>query len=226
MAATRTNSDKNHFLVGFLWLESTTNARLYRAQQKLEESIAFLGMESQRIPAGKKLVRIGAVLRALRESATGDAFVWCNSDVVLKRNPYDVPDPEKTYGFYRTETPSGVINRGVDMYYIPVRWWDNYLSKDIPDLYIGASYVDWWISRAMEKVGAYENLTGYIDHETHGRSSAATADANAYYQRNFRNYNRWARRNGLEAIPAPPYLIPRLGHVWGLRSLIQKLLSR
>jgi hypothetical protein len=112
------------------------------------------------------------------------------------------------------------------MYYIPVKWWDEYLSKDVPKLYLGASYVDWWISRAMQKVGAYQNLTGYIDHVTHLQSEAAGSDANSYYQKNFRAYNAWAKRNGLAPIPAPPYLLPAIGHVWGLRDALRKIFNR
>jgi hypothetical protein len=86
--------------------------------------------------------------------------------------------------------------------------------------------VDWWISRAMQKVGAYENLTGYIDHVTHPQSDAAGSDANPYYQKNFRAYNAWAKRNGLAPIPAPPYLLPKVGHVWGIRDAWGKLLAK
>ena len=114
---------------------------------------------------------------------------------------------------------------GVDMYYIPLKWWDEYLSKDTPKLYLGASYVDWWISRAMQKVGAYENLVGYIDHETHPQSEAAGSDANPYYQKNFRAYNSWAKRNGLDPIPAPPYLLPGIGHVYGIRDALRKVID-
>jgi hypothetical protein len=69
------------------------------------------------------------------------------------------------------------------MYYIPNEWWDGYLSADIPKLYLGASYVDRWISRAMQKVDSYENLVGYIDHETHPKPMAAGSDAIHYYQK-------------------------------------------
>jgi len=112
------------------------------------------------------------------------------------------------------------------MYYIPARWWDDYLSKDIPELYLGASYVDWWISKAMQKVGAYENLSGYIDHVTHPQSAAAGSDANPYYQKNFRSYNAWAQRNRLEPIPAPRFLVPGLGHVWGARQMAKRLAAK
>ena len=78
----------------------------------------------------------------------------------------------------------------------------------------------------MEKAGAYENMTGYIDHVTHPQSAAAGSDRNPYYQRNFRAFNSWALRHGLEPIPAPPYLIPRIGHVWGVRDALRRWIRK
>lgn len=217
-------ANASNFII-FQWIENPRSARLASAQSFLKDSIRSFGLETLRYPAGADLVLIGDVLLEARRQTKVSAFVWCNSDVVLTRNPFDVPNPEQVYGFHRREIPSGEIRRGVDMYYIPLKWWDEYLSKDIPKLYLGASYVDWWISRAMQKVGAYDNLVGYIDHETHPQSEAAGSDANPYYQKNFRAYNAWAKRNGLDPIPAPPYLLPGIGHVYGIRDALRKVID-
>ena len=212
-------------IVVFQWIKNPRSARLAGAQARLEESISSYGLTPLRYPAGRDLVPIGDVLAEARRRTMGPAFVWCNSDVLLTKNPFEVPDPQQVYGFYRREVPSGEICGGVDMYFIPVKWWDEYLAKDVPKLYLGASYVDWWISRAMQKEGAYENLVGYIDHVTHLQSEAAGSDANPYYQKNFRAYNTWAKRNGLERIPAPPYLLTGVGHVWGIRDALRKIFA-
>jgi hypothetical protein len=212
-------------IVVFQWIKNPRSTRLATAQALLEESICSYGLTPLRYPAGGDLIPIGNVLTEARRQTKGSAFVWCNSDVVLTKNPFVVPNPQQVYGFYRKEVPSGEICGGVDMYYIPVKWWDECLTKDVPKLYLGASYVDRWISRAMQKVGAYENLVGYIDHVTHAQSEAAGSDANPYYQKNFRAYNAWAKRNGLESIPASPYLLPGIGHVWGLRDALRKILA-
>lgn len=209
-------------LVTFVRLESQASARLAKAQEKLVSAIRRYGLVPLPYPAGRKLVLFGDVLKRARSACLGEAFVWCNSDVVLTRSPFDVPDKSKVYGFHRREVPSGEITYGVDMYYIPVKWWDDFLSRDIPELYLGASYVDWWISRAMQGQGAYENLVGYIDHVTHEQSSAAGNDADRYYQSNFRSFNNWAKSHGLEPIPAPPYLISGIGHVWGVRDGLRR----
>lgn len=211
--------------VVFVWVEGAS-PRLAKAQVLLEESIHAFGLRPVRYPAGKKLCLFGDVLSCGREGAREGAFVWCNSDVILTKNPFEVPNPGQVYGFRRKEIPGGEIGRGVDMYHIPVAIWDQKLSSDVPDLYVGSSYVDWWISRAMPLYGNYENLVGYIDHPSHQKSEAANNDADSYYQANFKAYNRWAKRHGLEAISAPPYLIPGLGHVWGARDAIKRLQTK
>ena len=200
------------------------SARLSAALQRLETSIAKYQLDGLRYPCGPALVPIGDLLLQAREGCSGSAFVWCNSDVELTRNPFDVPDPACVYGFHRTEIPSGKIARGVDMHYIPTKIWDELLSKDIPKLLLGASYVDRWIPCCMVKRGLYHNLSGYISHASHPRSPAACKDADPYYQHNFRAFNSWARRHGIERIPAPPYLIPRIGHVWGIRDALRRLM--
>ncbi len=199
--------------------------RLYKAQEQLEESIAHFSLDPLPYPAGRKLVPIGHLLSKARESTTGRAFVWCNSDVTLTRNPFEVPNPNQVYGFHRREIPSGEICLGVDMFYIPISIWDTILSKDIPQLFLGASYVDWWIPRLMESLGTYENLTGYLDHLSHPLSSASANESNHYYQCNFNAYNRWAKRHALSTIPRPP-VIPWLGHIWGVRDVVGKMKRR
>ena len=209
--------------VTYIHLDAGASPRLARAQERLEESIRGFGLRAHAYPAGKRLVLFGDVLMAAREASGGQGFVWCNSDVVLTRDPFDVPDPELVYGFHRREVPSGEINRGVDMFYLPKSVWDGLLSRDVPPLYAGASYVDWWIPRLMASCGQYQNLDGYIDHETHPTSEASGSDANPYYQHNFRAYNRFAARHGLPPIPAPPILVPGVGHVWGVRDLLKRV---
>jgi len=208
-------------IVVFLWIEGAS-PRLAKAQKLLEESILAQGLRPVRFPAGRKLCLFGDVLALGRKEAGSPAFVWCNSDVILTKNPFDVPDPSQVYGFRRQETPGGQLGYGVDMYYIPVAVWDRDLCLDVPALYLGTSYVDRWISRAMQQSGKYEDLTGYIDHPSHPKSGPANDSANSYYRENFRSYNRWAKRRSLEKIDSPPYLLPGLGHVWGVRDAIQR----
>jgi len=214
------------FPVVFLWIDNPRSQRLAGAQSKLEESILAFGLNPIRIPAGKKLVPLVTVLQLARARTESQGFVWCNSDLILTRNPYDVLDSGKTYGFHRCEMPSRKTNLGVDMFYIPNQVWDDILSKDFPPLLIGASYVDRWIPRYLSKFDRYENLKGYIDHPSHPVSSASGSEADLDYQHNFRVYNKWAKRYGMEVIEAPPYLVPGIGHVWGIRDALGKFIKK
>lgn len=181
--------------ITFQWIDPCQSARLKAAQQTLKESVESFGLESDLFHAGPQMVKFADILWQGRRNSTGDAFVWCNSDVILKKNPFKINDLSKVHGFHRTEVPSGEITYGVDMYLIPNRIWDEVLSKDIPDLWCGAATIDWWVSRACQLQGIYENHTGYIDHVTHERSQSS-GGGNYYFRYNVREYNRWARRNG------------------------------
>jgi hypothetical protein len=139
------------------WIENPRSTRLAAAQARLEESISSYGLTPLCYPAGRDLVPIGDVLAEARRQTRQSAFAWCNSDVVLTKPSVDVPNSEQVYGFHCREVSSGEICAGVDMYFIPVRCWDEYSFSDIKKLYFGAAYVDWWISRAMQKIGDYED---------------------------------------------------------------------
>jgi len=208
--------------VGFLHLEEPS-PRLSVAERHLLDSITRFNLDPVPFSAGKKLVSLGDVLFQIRRAASGHAFVWCNTDVILQKDPFDVPDKNRVYGFHRTEVPSGEICGGIDMFYIPVQWWDSVLSKDVPELLIGASYVDWWIPRAMERHSMYSTLSDYIKHPSHPQSKAANSDGDSNYQHNFRAFNRWAGRNHVNPIQAPGHLVPFVGHVWGFRHLMARI---
>lgn len=180
----------------FQWIEPCRSERLRVAQAKLLESIEAFGLDPVLYPAGAGMEKFGDILKFARQNAGPDAFIWCNSDVTLTRNPYDVENRDIVHGFHRTEVPSGDITYGVDMYYIPNKIWDEYLSVDMPDLWCGAATIDWWLTRACQKKGIFEGHVGYIDHITHERS-AASGGGDRYYSDNIREYNAWARRNNV-----------------------------
>ncbi|HRJ72146.1 MAG TPA: hypothetical protein PLS03_07965 [Terrimicrobiaceae bacterium] len=182
--------------VTFQWIDPCPNARLRAAQQTLADSVRSFGLEPLLFPAGRDMVKFADILRLARKESRGTHFVWCNSDVILTKNPYDFADDSQVHGFPRTERPSGEVCCGIDMYLIPNRVWDDYLSKDVPDLYCGGATIDWWITRACQKAGIYQFHEGCIDHVTHPRS-AASGGGDAYYRHNIRAYNAWARRNNV-----------------------------
>ena len=72
------------------------------------------------------------------------------------------------------------------MYLIPKLIWDGYLSRDIPDLWCGASHVDWWLTRASALIGAYESHDGFIDHLVPSGIRRLKARHEPYFRHNVR----------------------------------------
>lgn len=180
----------------FQWIDPCPNGRLREAQERLRESVVALGLEPAVFPAGPDLVKFADVLAFARKRSAGKSFVWCNSDVELTANPYDLDDGATVRGFHRREVPSGEICGGVDMYLVPNKFWDAVLSRDLPDLWCGGTHIDWWLTRASALAGCYTSHSGFIDHVTHPESPASKSRSNPCYRHNIREYNRWARRNG------------------------------
>jgi len=180
----------------FQWIEPCPNRRLAEAQSRLLQSIEMLGLEPVLYPSGPAMVKFRDILQFARDRCSGESFVWCNSDVVLKKNPYEVDIGDKVHGFHRTEIPSGEICPGVDMYLIPCRAWDEWLMADAPDLWCGATHVDWWLTNAPALRRCYRAHSGYIDHVSHQTTGASKGRRNSFYRHNVREYNRWARRAG------------------------------
>lgn len=187
-------------LVTFLWIDPCPNKRLREAQSRLLDSLNALGLEAVLFPAGIKLVKFADVLRHAREKSRARSFVWCNSDVILTADPYILDDGITVRGFHRREMPSGGFCGGVDMYLIPNAFWDEVLSRDIPDLWCGATHVDWWLTRAAVLKDCYSSHFGFIDHVSHPESSASKKSNDPYFQHNIRQYNRWACRNGVGVV--------------------------
>ncbi len=196
--------------VTFQWIEPCLNERLRVAQQKLLESVQALGLEPDLFPARPDMTKLADILQHARRNSSGESFVWCNSDVILTRSPFAIADRRKVHGFHRKELPSGELCEGVDMYLIPKSIWDGYLSRDIPDLWCGASHVDWWLTRASALIGAYESHDGFIDHPSHPESGASKRATNQYFRHNVRAYNAWAKRNGAGVLELPARL-PLIG---------------
>jgi len=186
-------------LICFQWIDPCPSSRLKEAQERLRQSVIALGLEPLPYPAGPEMVKFVDILRFAREHAKGGSFVWCNSDVRLLRNPYDVladGGEKAVHGYHRTEVPSGEICGGVDMYLIDCKAWDEWLGRNPPDLWCGATHVDWWLTRAAELRGSYKKHLGYINHLTHPTSPASKQYADPHYRHNIDEYNQWALRRG------------------------------
>jgi hypothetical protein len=153
--------------------------------------------------------KLGDILGYARNHTSTNYIAWCNSDCVLVKNPFEVlnSDPTICHGFYRTELPSNTVTYGVDMYIIPNEIWDNHLSKDIPDMYVGGSHIDWWVSHACQKIRKYKTSTGFLSHVSHEKTAAATDASNPIYQHNLASYNSWAERNEINLEDKATYFL-------------------
>lgn len=126
---------------------------------------------------------------------TGSQWMfWINSDCQIIKDPRLYLKKEICYGFHRTDIPSGPDGRyclGVDMYAIPVKIWDDFLSKDIPSMYTGASHIDWWITRACQKYNVYEGIKDDVMlHPLHMPNRSGY-----HHDYNIKNYFEWEKRN-------------------------------
>jgi len=128
-------------------------------------------------------------------SKTGEWFGWINSDCQLLVPPHSIITNEyDVIGLRRIEIGIGEKCGGVDGYFIKKSFWE-ILSKDAPDMYVGATHIDWWITRAAQKFGKYTEGF-YLAHIPHQRTQASCGSDNIG-QSNIQKYNEWADRNGV-----------------------------
>lgn len=190
----------NHTLA-FNWRNEPCNDRVERAQQELFVSCIKYHIKPI-ICVSDDLPKFGDILSMARKRASPDGWMgYVNSDCVLIDDPWKSITQRVAYGFRRIEKPSGGICSGVDMYILPVEIWDQYLSQDLPDMYIGVTHVDWWLTRACQKIGKYTETDGAITHESHPKVSGATHPKARY---NLDAYHSWACRNNISVYCANP----------------------
>jgi hypothetical protein len=129
-------------------------------------------------------------------------FGWINGDCQLLRDLSFVNDLDvDVYGLQRLEIGIGEQCTGVDGYIIKCEFWKNILSKDIPQLYVGGTHIDWWITRAAMKFGKYDE--GYLlAHIPHERTETSMGVDELGLQ-NLREYEAWAIRNDIETDKKP-----------------------
>ena len=95
-----------------------------------------------------------------------DWLVWVNSDCEIVKNIEDAFEEGLCIGFHRTEKPSGLYCAGIDMFAIHKSLWDD-LVKDMPDMYVGATHVDWWLARYFQKNKKLKTVFDYLHHNSH-----------------------------------------------------------
>lgn len=124
-------------------------------------------------------------------------FGWINGDCQLLYDPSCLIQTEQfdVYGLKRMEMYIGERCHGVDGYIIKSSFWENFLSKDIPKMYVGGTHVDWWLSRATQKYGVYKEsyLLSHLPHER----TLTSLGVDEWGTNNLKEYNSWAQRNNV-----------------------------
>lgn len=129
-------------------------------------------------------------------------FGWINGDCQLLRDLKFVDDLDvDVYGLQRLEIGIGEKCLGVDGYLIKCEFWENFVSKDIPQLYVGGTHIDWWITNVAKKYGKYDEgyLLAHIPHER----TQTSMGVDEYGLQNLSEYEAWAIRNGIETGSKP-----------------------
>lgn len=112
------------------------------------------------------------------------------------RQEWDLTHTHPTKDNKPSYQPTNRFCDGVDLYAIPIKLWDDYLSKDIPQLYIGATHIDWWITRACEKINVYKGhkIPFFLNHLSHDQVHGPNTQSEVSLT-NIKNFNEWADRN-------------------------------
>jgi hypothetical protein len=123
-----------------------------------------------------------------------DWFGWINGDCQLLTKPSELDLSEvDVYGLRRIELGIGDKCGGVDGCLIRRSFWEEFLSKDLPSMYIGGTHIDWWLTRATQKFGRYAEGF-WLAHMPHERTQASCG-TDDYGAHNLREYEAWADRN-------------------------------
>jgi hypothetical protein len=141
--------------------------------------------------------RFNEMLATARLGGVGDYFGWINSDCQLLLSPRVIIFENQeldVIGLRRIEIATGEKCGGVDGYLVKKDFYDKHLANG-PSLWVGATHIDWWVTRAAQKAGKYGEgfFLAHIPHE----KTNASAGIDEIGQENIRAYNDWADKNGI-----------------------------
>lgn len=171
--------------------------RVVLAQNLFLSSVSRFSEIRPIIIPGQPRPRFNEMLATARMGSSWEWFGWINSDCQLLLNPAIILPQNKSLdviGLRRIELGTGDKCGGVDGYFIKKEFYDKHLA-DGPSLWVGATHIDWWITRASQKFGKYAEgfFLAHISHE----KTKASAGVDEVGQENLRAYNEWADRNGI-----------------------------
>ena len=173
-------------------IQDSNNPRIILAQRLCLASLSRFELKIITIPGDSRPLFNKMLEQASKD---GEWFGWVNSDCQLLIPPHTIiSNNYDVIGLRRIEIGSGEKCGGVDGYFIKKTFWDK-LSKDAPDMYVGGTHIDWWITRATQKFGTYTEGF-YLAHIPHQRTQASCGE-DYYGKWNLEKYNEWADRNGV-----------------------------
>ena len=127
-----------------------------------------------------------------------DWLIWANSDCEIVKDITPLFKEGIAIGFHRTEIPSKQYCAGMDMFAIHSSLWDG-LTKDMPDMYVGATHIDWWLARYFQKLGVLGYTFDYLCHDSHEQSKEGNQySGDKISQHNIDNFIAWAKRNNID----------------------------
>ena len=175
---------------------NTEDSRLILAQNLFLSSISRFPEIRPIIISGHPRPKFNEMLATARMGGSWEWFGWINSDCQLLLNPTNIVVENKSLdviGLRRIEIGAGDKCGGVDGYFIKKEFYDRHLA-DGPNLWVGASHIDWWVTRATQKFGKYAEGF-FLAHIPHERTKASEG-VDEMGQENIRAYNQWADMHG------------------------------
>jgi hypothetical protein len=174
------------------WLNNN-DARTQLAQRRMLRSVLDRELDPL-IVNGTPRPLLNEMLTLARSlSPARGWFIWLNSDCEIADLPRPLPD--KVIGLHRVESDGSGICPGVDGYIMPCEIWDKHYAPDLPQMYVGGTHVDWWLTRLAQARGCYQAVVA-LKHISHARTQAS-AGIDAYGQHNLDQFHAWANRNGI-----------------------------
>jgi len=125
-------------------------------------------------------------------------LVWINSDCEIVKDFRPYLKKGRCHGFHRTEIPSKKYCAGLDMFAIHESLWDG-LTEDMPDMYVGATHIDWWLARYFQKKNLLDVGYNFLYHNEHKQSKEGSQFSRGEIsQHNINNFIEWAKRNDVD----------------------------
>ena len=177
------------------WLNNN-DARCQLAQRRMLRSVLDCGFEPVIVNGTPRPLLTDMLKLARSLSPDGGHFMWLNSDCEIDRNEFPQPHESRVIGMHRVESADGSVCGGVDGYIIPCAVWDKYYVPDLPEMFVGGTHVDWWLTRLAQRICRYERriCLRHISHE----KSATSAGLDYHGKCNLAQFHAWAARNGID----------------------------